>query len=134
MGFSDSHHFRKTVAGCCIVVGPLLALAAFIVSPAIKSNSAAQLAEVARHQDRFLLTMLLSLAAVALVIGATLGFMHMLRERSVAYGHVGGGLALLGLLATTAGLGAQLMLWPMVRNGVQLADVSAWHSLTTRRR
>jgi hypothetical protein len=130
MGFSDSHHFRKTIAGCCMVVGPLLALAAFIVSPAIKSDSAAQLAVVARHQDRFLLTTLLSLAAVALVIGGTLGFMHMLRERGVAYGHVGGALALIGLLATTAGIGAQMMLWPMVRNGVQAADVSAWHSLT----
>jgi hypothetical protein len=130
MGFSDSHHFRKMIAGCCMVVGPLLVLAAFIVSPAIKSNSAAQVAEVARHQDRFLMATLLSLAAVVLVIGATLGLMHMLREREVAYGHVGGGLAMLGLLATTAGIGAQLMLWPMVRDGVQLADVSAWHSLT----
>jgi hypothetical protein len=28
--------------------------------------------------------------------------MHMLREREVAYGHLGGGLAMVGLLATTA--------------------------------
>ena len=55
MGFSDSHHFRKTVAGWCMVVGPLLALVAFIVSPALKTNSAAQVAEVARHQDGYLL-------------------------------------------------------------------------------
>src|SRR5690349_6491462 len=47
MGFTDSHHFRKTVAGCCMVVGPLLALAAFIVSPALNSGSGAQVAEVA---------------------------------------------------------------------------------------
>jgi len=33
MGFSDSHHFRKTVAGFRMVMAPLLALAAFIVSP-----------------------------------------------------------------------------------------------------
>lgn len=130
MGFSDSHHFRKLIAGCCMVVGPLLALAAFIVSPAIKSGSAAQVAEVARHQDRFLLSMLLSLAAVALVIGATLGLMHMLRERMVTHGNVGGGLALIGLVATTAQLGAQLTAWPMVRDGVQAADISAFHSLT----
>jgi hypothetical protein len=130
MGFSDSHHFRKTIAGCCMVVGPLLALAAFIVSPAIKSGSAAQVAEVARHQDRFLLSMLLSLAAVTLVVGGALGLMHMLRERKVAYGHVGGLLALVGLIATMAQLGAQLMLWPMVRDGVQATDVTAWHAVT----
>lgn len=130
MGFSDSHHFRKMVAGCCMVVGPLLALVAFIVSPAIHTGSGAQVAEVARHQDRFLLAMLLSLAAVVLVIGGSLGLMHMLRERMVAFGHAGGGLALVGLLATMAQLGAQLTLWPMVRDGVQASDVSAWHALT----
>jgi hypothetical protein len=130
MGFSDSHHFRKTVAGCCMVAGPLLALVAFVVSPALKSGSAAQVAEVARHQDRFLLSMLLSLAAVVLVIGGSLGLMHMLRERMVGFGNVGGLLALVGLLATTAQLGAQLMLWPMVRDGVQATDVSAWHAVT----
>jgi hypothetical protein len=130
MGFSDSHHFRKMVAGCCMVVGPLLALVAFIVSPAIHSGSAAQVAEVARHQDRYLLAMLLTLAAVMLVIGGTLGLMHMLRERMAAYGNVGGGLALVGLIATVAQTGAALMLWPMVRDGVQASDVSAWQALT----
>src|SRR5687767_13267177 len=130
MNFSDAHHLRKTVAGCCMVVGPLLALVAFIVSPAIKSDSAAQVAEAARHQDRFLLSMLLSLAAVLLVTGGALGLIHMLRERMVAYGHVGGGLALVGLIATMAQLGAQLALWPMVRDGVQASDVSAWDALT----
>src|ERR1700704_3446587 len=130
MGFSDSHHFRKTVAGWCMVVGPLLALVAFIVSPALKTNSAAQVAEVARHQDGSLLSGLLALAAVTLVIGAALGLMHMLRERMVAYGHAGGVLALVGLAFSMAQLGAGLMLWPMVRDGVQPADVSAWHAIT----
>lgn len=130
MGFSDSHHFRKMVAGCCMVVGPLLALAAFVVSPALKSGSAAQVAEVAQHQDRFLVSSLLSLAAVVLVIGAAFGLMHMLRERKVALGHIGGALALIGLIMTMAQLGASMVLWSMVRDGVQPADVSTWHSLT----
>jgi hypothetical protein len=130
MGFTDSHHFRKTVAGCCMVVGPLLALVAFIVSPAFKSGSAAQVAEVARHQDRYLLTSLLSLAAVALVIGGTLGLMHMLRERMVGYGNVGGILAMVGLLFTIAQVAAGFTLWSAVADGVQPADVATWHSIT----
>jgi hypothetical protein len=130
MGFSDSSHFRKTVAGYCMVLGPLFALVAFIVSPAIKSGSAAQVAEVARHQDRFLLSALCTLAAVLLSTGAALGFMHMLRERMVGLGNAGGALALIGLLATMAQTGAAFVLWPMVRDGVQVADVSAWHGLT----
>jgi hypothetical protein len=130
MGVSDSHHFRKMVAGCCMVAGPLFALAAFVFSPALKSGSAAQVAQAAAHQDRFLLSILLSLAAVAFVVGATLGFMHMLREREVAYGHIGGAMALVGLLATAAAFGAQMVLWSMVRDGVQGSDITAWHSIT----
>jgi hypothetical protein len=130
MGVSDSHHFRKMVAGCCMVVGPLFALAAFVFSPALKSGSAAQVAQAAGHQDRFLLSILLSLAAVTFVVGATLGLMHMLREREVAYGHIGGAMALIGLLATAAAFGAQMVLWSMVRDGVQASDVTAWHSIT----
>src|SRR3954451_20355321 len=130
MGFSDSHHYRKMIAGCCMVAGPLAALAAFIVSPAFHTGSAAQVAEAARHQDRFLLSMLLSIVAVALVIGGSLGLMHMLRERMVGYGNVGGTLALVGLTATMAQLGASMMLWSMVRDGVQATDVTAWHSVT----
>lgn len=130
MGFSDAFHFRRLVAGWCMVLGPLLVLAAFVVSPSLKSGSAAQVAQVAANQDRFLITMLLSLAAVALVVGAALGMIHMLRERMVAVGHVGGTLALLGLIALAAQIGASLMLWSMVRDGVQPADVSAWHGLT----
>lgn len=130
MGFSNAFHFRRIVAGWCMIVGPLLALAAFVVAPAIESGSAAQVAEVAANQDRFLISTLLAMAAVAMVVGAALGMIHMLRERMVAFGHIGGGLALLGLLALMAQLGAQLMLWPMVRNGVQPADVVAWNGLT----
>jgi hypothetical protein len=130
MSFTDSHHFRKTIAGCCMVAGPLLALAAFIVSPAFKSGSAAQVAEVARHQDRFLLSGFLSLAAVALVIGGSLGLMHMLRERMVGYGNVGGVFTLVGLVFTMAQIAAQFTLWAAVRDGVQPADVATWHSVT----
>src|SRR2546423_10897665 len=130
MGFSDSHHFRKTVAGCCMVAGPLAALAAFIVSPAFHTGSGAQVAEVARHQDRFLLSMLLSLAAVALVIGDSLGLMHMLRERMVGYGNVGGMLTMVGLVFTMAQVAAQFTLWAAVRDGVQAADVATWHTVT----
>jgi hypothetical protein len=130
MGVSDSHHFRKMVAGCCMVAGPLFALAGFVFSPALKSGSAAQVAEVARHQDSFLLTVVLTLIAVTFVVGATLGFMHMLREREVGYGHIGGALVIVGLLATAAAAGAQMMLWSMVRDGVQPADITAWHSVT----
>src|SRR5207248_1742631 len=105
MGFSDSHHFRKMIAGVCMVVGPLLALASFVVSPALHTKVAAQLGSYAAHPDRTLLSVLFGIAAVAFVIVATLGLMHMLRERMVSYGNVGGGMALLGLVLAMASMG-----------------------------
>src|SRR3712207_7166760 len=58
----------------------------------------------AADADRTLISALLSLAAVALMIGAVMGLMHMLRERMVSFGHIGGGMALLGLVAYAAQL------------------------------
>ena len=130
MGFSDSHHFRRMAAGCCMVVGPLFALVSFVVSPAMHTDARGQLLSAAGHQNRYLVSALFGLAAVGLIVLATLGLMHMLRERMVAYGHIGGGLALVGLLLTMASVGASLLIWQMTKDGVQAADVSAVHGLT----
>lgn len=100
-GLSDAHHFRKTVAGWCMVAGPLLLLVGQVLHPEQKDDVGAQLAVAADHLDRWFVAHLLILVSIALAVPAILGLMHMLREREVAYGHVGGGLALLGLLAFT---------------------------------
>src|SRR5436309_2593295 len=97
-GVSDAHHFRKMVAGFCMVVAPLFALAGFIVHPAVHTNESAQLSVVSAHMDRWYLANLLLFVSVVLAVPAALGLMHMLREREVAFGHVGGGLALMGLM------------------------------------
>ena len=130
MGFSDSHHFRKMIAGVCMVVGPLLALASFVVSPALHTKVAAQLGSYAAHPDRTLLSVLFGIAAVAFVIVATLGLMHMLRERMVSYGNVGGGMALLGLVLAMASMGVGFVFWAMIKDGVQPADVAAAHKIS----
>lgn len=130
MGFSDSHHFRKTVAGCCMVLAPLGVLAAFVFSPPLHTGAASQMAAFAAHPDKALFSAILTLASIALAVGATLGLMHMLRERSTALGHVGGALALVGFVAAAAQGGIFLMAWAMTRDGVQASDVTAWHAAT----
>ena len=129
MRFSDSHHFRKMVARVCMVAATLCVLAAFVVSPALHPDPGAQLASSAADADRTLLSALLSLAAVALMIGAVMGLMHMLRERMVSFGHIGGAMALLGLVAYAAQFGALMLAWQMVGDGVQRGDVTAWDGL-----
>src|SRR6266513_4791520 len=100
-GLSDAHHFRRMVAGTCMIFGPLLALVSGIVQPDPKLNEAQQLAVVAGHMDAWYVAQVIALVAIVLAVPAVLGLMHMLREREVAWGHVGGGLGVLGLLALT---------------------------------
>jgi hypothetical protein len=99
---SDSHHFRKTIAGMCMIGAPLLLLVGVIVHPESKSDVGAQLAVIADNMDAWYAAHLIIAVSLVLAVPAVLGLMHMLREREVAYGHIGGGLALIGLLATTA--------------------------------
>ena len=99
MHLSDAHHFRKMLAGACMVLAPLFLLVATIVHPETKTDEAAQLAVIADNLDAWLVAHLFALVAIALSVPAVLGLMHMLREREVSLGHVGGGLAMIGLLA-----------------------------------
>jgi hypothetical protein len=82
-GITDAHHFRKMVAGFCMLFAPICLLIGFIVDPD------------ASYAFLFV--------GAILMVPAALGLMHMLREREVAFGHLGGGLSLIGLMGT-AGL------------------------------
>jgi hypothetical protein len=84
-GISDTHHFRKMVAGFCMVFAPLCTLVGFIADPD------------ASYAFLFV--------GVVLMVPAALGLMHMLREREVAFGHLGGGLSLIGLMGTAGLIG-----------------------------
>jgi len=98
---SDSHHFRKTIAGMCMIAAPLLLLVGMIIHPERKSDVGDQLAVVAANMDAWFAAHLIVAVSLVLAVPAVLGLMHMLREREVAFGHVGGALAMVGLLATT---------------------------------
>src|SRR3954453_4054661 len=97
-GISDAHHFRKMVAGFCMLFAPLCMLVGFLVDPD---------AEYA-----FLF------AGAVLMVPAALGLMHMLREREVALGHVGGGLSLVGLMGMAALIGMDVATWQAAGSAV----------------
>ena len=117
MHLSDAHHSRKMVAGACMVVAPVVLLVAMVVHPASDMDEAAQVATIADNLDAWYLAHLLALIAIVLTVPAVLGLMHMLRERQVSLGHVGGGLAMLGLLAYTGIVGMELAMWQMAAGG-----------------
>src|SRR5437588_929356 len=127
---SDAHHFRKTVAGVCLILAPVCLLAASIVAPSSDNSSAAILRATAAHRDRFYISTVLVIVGLVLLLPAVLGLMHMLRERQVALGQVGGGLTLVGVLMGMLFSGASLMQWQMVRGGSRADMVALYHRFT----
>ena len=129
MGFSDSQHFRKTLAGACMVLAPLLFVVAFVVSPRLETSAGKQLAVAADNLDRYYIANLIGMVGLILVVPAVLGLMHMLRERRPQYGAIGGGLTMIGILMSLVGCGVGFVVWQMATDGVQPADVTALHGV-----
>ena len=121
MGFSDSHHLRKTVAGSCMILAPLFFVIAFVVSPRLETEAGPTLSVAAENADRFYIANLLATVGLILVVPAVLGLMHMLRERRPGHSALGGGLTLIGVLLTLVSTGVSFVIWEMARNGADSA-------------
>jgi len=126
MGFSDSQHLRKLVAGSCMFLAPLLFLGAFVISPRLETNAGKQLSVAASHINRFYVANLVALVGLVLVVPAVLGLMHMIRERRPQYSAIGGALTLVGMFAAMVGQGVAFVIWEMARHG---ADNAVNHSV-----
>jgi len=99
MGTTQAHHFRKLVAGVCMVVAPVLMIVGMIVHPGLEDTVRGQLATIAADRDRWLVAYLLIGAGLVFTVPVVLGLMHMLRERDPSVGHLGGALGLVGAMA-----------------------------------
>ena len=129
MHLSDAHHFRKMLAGACMVVAPVFLLVATVIHPASDMDEATQVATIAENLDVWYAAHLIALVAIVLTVPALLGLMHMLRERQVSLGHVGGGLALIGLLAFVGLVAMELVMWELVSEGDQATAVTLLQGL-----
>ncbi|MGI8633732.1 MAG: hypothetical protein ACR2NA_14465 [Solirubrobacterales bacterium] len=96
---TNAHHIRRIVAGMCMVAAPLALLAGMVIHPAVETSERSIIAAAAADSDAWYASHLLLLISLVLVVPAILGLTHMLREREVVLGHLGGGLALLGVMA-----------------------------------
>src|ERR1700704_3948817 len=130
LGSADPHRFRKTVAGTCMLISPALGLVGFIVSPGFHSGAGSQLATVAAHRDQWFISELLILLSLVAFVPAILGLMHMLREREVAHGHLGGALALMGTMAAIGTTAFDFVLWRMPATPAMASVVHSFQHTT----
>lgn len=99
---NDAENFRRTVAGLCLIAAPLAMLASevslHLVTPENPLDTGQQLAIIAENPGTWQIGVLLGLLAAILFVPAILGMIHLVRGRGVVLGHIGGGLALIGVL------------------------------------
>jgi hypothetical protein len=108
-----------------LVVTPVLWLAAAAVSPALKSDSAAQLTVVAQHADRwFGYTALLTLGTI-LFVPAILGIMRLTRACMPRLTLVGGALLGYGTIIAVGDVMSQLTTWQMATGHADRAQMAA---------
>lgn len=115
---SDAAHFRRTVAGLCLVAAPLLFAAAEITSPDSSGSPAAQLARYAQHRDQLLAGVLCGIAFSMLFTPALFGLLQQIRRRGVVFGHLAAAMIVYGLVATAALWGANAVFWVMAGPGM----------------
>lgn len=99
---NDANNFRRTVAGLCLIVAPLVLGIGEVIRLAIQGSSAGgseeHLATVAANLGLWQTMTIINMISVILFVPAVLGILHLLRRRGAVLGHVGGALALVGLL------------------------------------
>lgn len=101
---NDADNFRRTLAGLCLILAPLAFGGADVIRLYVEGGAFGkeQLAAIAANTGLYAIVTVLSMVGLILFVPAILGLMHLLRERSPILGHVGGGLALIGVLGFVA--------------------------------
>ena len=100
---SSASAFRRTVVGLCLVLGPLLLLVATFVIPDEGEEEAEEyLATIADETGRAEAGAILFYLGFVLLTVGIFGIIHLLRNRAVVLGHIGGVLAVVGAISFAA--------------------------------
>ena len=100
---SNPSTFRRTLAGICLIVAPLLLLVGGAVTPSEGSDGAnTYMQSVAADPSAHEWGTVAFVLGFALWVPGLVGAVHLLRHRAVVLGHILGSLAILGVVMFTA--------------------------------
>lgn len=94
---SDARNFRRTAAGICLILGPVLLLINSAITTVGGEDTAEYLGLVAERRGTEELSAVLGILGFALLIPGIVGALNLLRGRGVVLGHIGGSVAVVGL-------------------------------------
>jgi hypothetical protein len=119
-----TERFRRRVAGISLIGFAATLLAQDVVGPRTPSDAAGTYAAVAADRGGMVVSSVLLLASSLALVPAVFGILHVLRERGVTLGHIGGVLAIVGALGHIAVMTYQLALVEMTKAGDREAMVA----------
>ena len=112
-----------------MVLAPLFLLASAIIHPDTGTTAASHARAIATSPDAWYLAHILALVSIVFAVPAVLGLMHMLREKHAVEGHLGGALALIGLLAFVGVVAMELTFWRGGSTATTTALIDrTWHT------
>jgi hypothetical protein len=95
----DPSNFRRTLVGLCLIVAPLILFAASLIEPTSEGDEVREwLPELAEEPGRNDAATTLFIVGFVLLVPALIGLVHLIRERGIVLGHIGGVLAVLGTI------------------------------------
>ena len=108
---SDAARFRRTAAGLCLCLGPLALLVSNLLQTRGAPDHDALLDAIAERAAANEISFGLAVAGFTLMVPAAMGLLHLLRHRSVALGHLGGGLLIAGYVSFSFVAGTEALLF-----------------------
>jgi hypothetical protein len=124
--FSDARNFGRTLTGLALILGPLAMLVASIITPNTDNDDKLkELNSIAAHKSAYLWGSVLFFAGTLILLAASVGIIHLFRNRRVTLGQIAGSLLLVGTAVTTAFYAFSIVEYEMVNqsglNRVELA-------------
>ena len=128
---TSASSFRRLVAGCALITGPLLFAAAELLAPEQVDGDRQQFAEYAAHRGALFAASFASIVSALVLLAGFVGLVHLVRRRGVTYANVAALLLGYGLIAAHAALGGvNLVFAEMVTPGLNhTAMYELFHSM-----
>ena len=127
---NDSRNFRRTAVGLCLIAAPLVGFIGAFVGPQYSGSLGEELAAISENPGGWMISNLMTLISFFLLIPAVLGIVHLLSNRSVTLGHIGGALAILGIYFHAAVIGYSLVELPLTASDLERTALIAFTEQT----
>jgi len=109
---SNATRFRRVIAGLCLILAPIFLLVSDLLETRDPTMSTDELLDsIAAHQATNEIAFAFAIYGFAFMVPAVIGIIHLLRNRSVILGHIGGTFAIIGLISFAFVGGTEFLLF-----------------------